>query len=416
MNGRHDNLSSYWERKTLPSTDNLAKNKDLFITGIRKVASVLHSLIPLFIIVLFSAALWTLHQSLKGYNYHQIMSTLGALPSHRLFLSFGLSILSYLILTGYDSLALYYIRHPIAYARTALASFISYAFSQNISLPLASGVPVRYRLYSGWGLSAAEIGKVVIFNILTFNLGFLTVTGVIFLFRPVEIPPSLHLPLFTSVRPLGMISLGLVAGYLVLGVLRKSPIKILGWEFALPAPSLSLVQITISSLDWIVSASVLYVLLPPAAALSFLTFFGIYILAQIAGMVSQVPGGLGVFEAIVLLLLSPWFPVSTIMGSLLAFRGIYYLCPLGVAAALLGAHEVTRKKAGYRSNCPHLWTLGSRTAASCVRLHRFYRWNDPPFFSGHTSSNDLALSGSAISSPCRLWKFPTFSPVWSAWG
>jgi len=274
------------------------------------------------------------------------MSTLQAIPSHHLFLSFGLSILSYLLLTGYDNLALYYIKHPIAYAKTALVSFISYAFSQNISLPLASGVPVRYRLYSGWGLSAAEIGKVVIFNALTFNLGFLTVAGVIFLLRPVVVPLSLHLPLFYFARPFGTVSLLLVAGYLVLGVLRKRPIRILGWEFGLPAPIFSLAQITISSLNWIVSASVLYVLLPPAAALSFLTFFSIYILAQIAGMISQVPAGLGVFEAIVLLLLSPYFPVSTIMGSLLAFRGIYYLCPLGVAAALLGAHEVIERKQG----------------------------------------------------------------------
>ena len=332
------------KEKTVPLTDNLSNDKGFFINGVGKVASVLRSLLPLLIIILFSVALWTLHRSLKGYNYHQIMSTLEALPAHRLFLSLGLCILSYLLLTAYDSLALHYIRHPIAYARTALASFISYAFSQNISLPLASGVPVRYHLYSGWGLSAAEIGKVVIFNALTFNLGFLTVAGTIFLFRPVGIPPSLHLPFFTSVRPLGVVSLGLVAGYLVLGVLRKKPIKILGWEFGIPAPTLSLIQITISSLGWIASAGVLYVLLPPAAALSFLTFFGIYLLAQIAGMISQVPGGFGVFEAIVLLLLSPYFPVSTIMGSLLAFRGIYYLCPLGVAAALLGSHEALERK------------------------------------------------------------------------
>ncbi len=93
----------------MPSTDNLTKNKNFIITGVRKVASVLHRFIPLFIIILFSVALRTLHHSLKGYNYRQVMSTLQAIPSHRLFLSFGLCILSYLLLTGYDSLALYYI-------------------------------------------------------------------------------------------------------------------------------------------------------------------------------------------------------------------------------------------------------------------------------------------------------------------
>src|SRR4029450_10865085 len=120
--------------------------------------------------------------------------------------------------------------------------------------------------------------------------------------------------------------------YLVVSALRPQPFTFRGWEFRFPAPALSLAQVAISSLDWALASSVLYLRLPPTAPLSYPQFVGVYLLAQLAGLVSQVPGGLGVFETVMLLFLAPAIPPAVVLGSLFAYRGLDYLLPLGVVA------------------------------------------------------------------------------------
>ena len=303
----------------------------------------IHSLGSLLGLFFFLVALWILHHELKAYSVHDILQHLVGLPSYRLFPALALTFTSYLIMTGYDTLALRYIQHPLPYSKTALASFIGYAFSNNIGLSMIAGASVRYRLYSVWGLSAVEITKVVIFCSLTFWLGFFALGGLTFLLEPMAIPEALHLP-FNSARPLGMFLLALVVVFLLWSVLRKHPLILREWEFPLPSTRLFFSQIIVASLDWILAGSVLYALMPPMATLSLSGFIGIYMLAQLAGLLSQIPGGLGIFETVVLLLLSPILPASEILGVLLVYRGMYYLLPLGVATVLLGAQELLQRK------------------------------------------------------------------------
>jgi phosphatidylglycerol lysyltransferase len=304
-----------------------------------------HNISPLFGLLLFSVALWILHHELRDYHYHDIVRHLAEIPGPRLLLALALTVTSYLITTGYDTLALRYIQHSLAYPKIALASFIGYAFSNNIGLSMIAGASVRYRLYSEWGLSAIETTKVVAFCTLTLWIGFFSLGGVVFLFEPIMVPQALHLP-FSSIRPLGVIFLMLVGGYLLWSSLRTRPLKIREWEFSLPSTRLFLFQIAIASLDWALAGSVLYALLPAAATISWSGFLGVFLLAQIAGMASQIPGGLGVFESMIVLLLSPALPASSIFGSLLAYRAIYYLLPLALATVLLGFDEILQKKEG----------------------------------------------------------------------
>jgi len=161
-----------------------------------------HNIGPLFGIFLVAMAIWILHHELRAYHFHDIARHLRELPAHRLLLALAFTTLSYFILTGYDTLALRYIRHPLGYARTALASFIGYAFSNNIGFSAIAGASVRYRLYLAWGLSAIETTKVVIFASLTLWIGFCTIGGIILLFEPMLDFKALHLP-FASVHPLG---------------------------------------------------------------------------------------------------------------------------------------------------------------------------------------------------------------------
>ena len=114
----------------------------------------------------------------------------------------------------------------------------------------------------------------------------------------------------------------------------------------LPSLQLSLAQILVSSLDWSLAAAVLYTLLPASTPLSYSGFLEIYLLAMSAGVLSNVPGGLGVFETVVLLLLSPQVPAAAVLGSLLAYRGVYYFLPLALATGLLGIYEVHQRLKG----------------------------------------------------------------------
>ena len=100
----------------------------------------------------------------------------------------SLSAASYLLLTGYDTLGLRYARHALPYRRTALASFVGYAFCNTVGYSLVSGGSVRLRLYSGWGLSTLAITKVIAFCSVTFWLGFMAVGGVVFVAEPLAVP------------------------------------------------------------------------------------------------------------------------------------------------------------------------------------------------------------------------------------
>jgi uncharacterized membrane protein YbhN (UPF0104 family) len=235
---------------------------------------------PAIVLALLAIVVWVLQHQLRVFHYHDLTRSIAEIPRRRLCLALVLTALSYLVLTGYDVLAVHYIRHPLRYGKTALASFISYVFSYNIGLSILGSSAVRYRFYSAWGLSAAEISKVVAFCTLSFWIGVLSVAGVALLFEPSRLLAALPLP-FWVVRGLGVILLGLVAAYLVWSAARPAPLKLLKWEFPLPSTPFSLGQIGLSTLDWCLVGSICYVLLPSSSAVSYPAFLGIFVLAHI---------------------------------------------------------------------------------------------------------------------------------------
>jgi len=264
------------------------------------------------------------------------------LPASTLLVAAALTALSYLVLTGYDLLSLRYIGQSLAWWRAAFASFIGYAFSHNIGLTVFSGAPVRFRLYAAWGLSAVDIATVVAFNGLTFWLGMTTVAGLAFLLAGGTVPAGLHLPQ-TALRPVGVLCLTAAAVYLAACVVRRRPLRLGRWEVVPPRPRLAVAQLVLSILDWSVAAAVLWILLPAGSPVGFVHFLAVFMLAQALGLISQIPGGLGVFETVVVLLL-PSASTSAVLGSLLAYRLIYYLMPFVIAVGLFLAYELRARR------------------------------------------------------------------------
>jgi phosphatidylglycerol lysyltransferase len=298
---------------------------------------------PILSVALFLVAIWALHHQLQSYRFRDIILGLRSLSRRSVALAVLFTALNYLVLTGYDALALRYVQRSLSYGKVALASFIGYAFSNNVGVSLLAGSAVRFRLYSVWGLSTLEIAKVVAFYSVTFWVGLLGVGGTCFLFKPMPLPPQFHLP-FATTQPLGALLLLVLAAYLAATLALRRPLTIRQATFRLPSFGTACTQTLLSVLDWVLAAAVLYALLPAGAGLPFTGFLGIFLLGQFAGVVSHVPGGLGVFEGILLALLPAGIPGGAFFAALIAYRVIYYVLPLVAAAILLGGHEALQRR------------------------------------------------------------------------
>ncbi|WP_414573483.1 lysylphosphatidylglycerol synthase domain-containing protein [Nostoc sp. CCY 9925] len=293
----------------------------------------------LFGLLLLLLSSWAIAHELHEYNYRDILNSLAAIPKTRLSWGIWLTAFGYLVMIGYDILGFNYINRSLSWNKIAFTNFISSTFSNTIGFALLTGSAIRYRFYANWGMSAVAIAQIIAFANFTFWLGMFAIAGLTFITNPLTIPTQLHLP-FTTVRPIGIIFLLLITIYLLGSILIKQPLIIHQQEFRFPPLPISLAQIAISSLDWILAAAVLYVLLPSNTSLSYLDLLAIYLLAMFAGVVSNIPGGLGVFETVVLLFLSSKISAVAVLGSLLAYRGVYYFLPLLLAAGLLGIYEM----------------------------------------------------------------------------
>jgi uncharacterized membrane protein YbhN (UPF0104 family) len=298
-------------------------------------------------IALILVAFFILHSVIRTYHYHDVVRALGAISRWRIAGSVVLTVLGYLALAGYDFVALRYLGHPFPFRTVLPIAFISYAAANSAPISVLTGGGVRYRLYARLDLSPTEAAQVTAFNVVTYVAGLFTIAGVLFLVEPLGIPKLLHLP-FTSARPIGIAFLLCVAGYLLLATFGHGSLHLWRWEFTIPSPRLVLHQIGISSADWLLSGAALYVLFPALLGVGYPRFMGAFLLAQIAALVSPLPGGLGIFELLVLLLLHDEAPQAAMLGSLLAYRVIYYLIPLLIAAVLLAVDAVRQRRRGAR--------------------------------------------------------------------
>lgn len=297
--------------------------------------------------VILCLAFWALHHTLKEYHYRDVIRSLRSIPPLRALLALALTLCGYLVLTTYDTLALRYVRNPLPYKKIAQASFVSYAITHNLGLSFLTGGSVRFRMYSSWGLSAFDIAKVVAFCHLTVWLGFSSAAAPVFLFEPLAFPGPVHSRLETS-QPIGVLFLCFLAAYGIWTLAFRRTLRLWGWEFAPPSPRIAIAQIAAGCMDWIFASAVFYVLLPVGMGLPYRQFLAMYLVSVVAGIISQVPGGLGVFDTLMLLYLEPFIAPSELAGTLISFRIIYYFLPLGVAGILLGAHEILERKESVR--------------------------------------------------------------------
>jgi phosphatidylglycerol lysyltransferase len=289
-------------------------------------------------VALFGLALFWLHHVLAQYRWQDILAHVNAIPTSRFLAAVALTCAGYGCLTLYDALGLNFAGVRVPYPRLALISFMGYAIGHNVGLNTLSGGAVRYRAYSPLGLTAKQIGTVIAFGTLTFVLGAAVLLGLSLLSQAGMSGSVLHVHPSVVVLA-GCVLLGGVGSYLWLAFSRHKSLRYGKIVIPIPKGRVALAQIAVASADLLCAAGVLYVLLPPQATIGFAEFAGLYLIAITAGIISNVPGGVGVFESVLLLIFRS-VPPDQLLGALLAYRIIYYFGPFGVALALLGTHEI----------------------------------------------------------------------------
>jgi phosphatidylglycerol lysyltransferase len=294
------------------------------------------------ILLLVALGLSALHHLTRSVRLSDVRSAFYAIDPRQIMLAVGFTIASYVALTFYDVIALRVIGRPLRWRTAATASFTSYTLSHNLGLGLLTGGSARYRVYAAAGLDGPDIARVIAIASATFWFGVFTVTGLGLLFHEGPITVEGWMLAQGVVRWVGG---AVVAGALALILLcHLRPGQRIGWRawsVPLPTPAQAVAQIGIASLDLTCASAALFVLLPGASIDLLPAFLLAYALAIIVALVSHVPGGIGVFEAVVLATV----PVdrTDLFAALIAYRVLYYLAPLALGIALLAWDEARRR-------------------------------------------------------------------------
>ena len=281
----------------------------------------------LFFFVLAAFMLWW---QLREYSLSDIFHALVNIPFINLVAACIACALGYLALSAYDYLALRYIGAGgrVSWWKWMLAGMLGFAISNNAGNAVVSGGAIRYRLYTRWRISGADIVKMITFSGFTFFLGFSAIVIAGYFLVPSHILDK-SVGASVGINTLFIICTAVVVAYLIATLIfDHKTLKIGKIKFEVPKTRTALLQILLGATDSVLAGLVLYFCLTPFVHIPFGTYIGLFVIAQATGVFSQVPGGIGVFESIFLLALPDTVDKADIFGALLAYRIIYYVLPL----------------------------------------------------------------------------------------
>ncbi|WP_417722210.1 bifunctional lysylphosphatidylglycerol flippase/synthetase MprF [Salipiger sp.] len=287
---------------------------------------------------LFAAGGWALYRMLAPVHLRDVMEMVRATPLRTILLALICTFGGYVALIGYDWSALRYIGRKLPLPVIAAGGFLGYAIGNNLGAGPVTGGAVRYRIYSALGLSPYDIAAISVFGSVAFGSGASLIGLGALAWHPHALDAFLPWPPGVIRWSALAIIAALCAAMLALS-LRQAPFTLRGLTFRPPSPGLMAGQFVFTAVETLLSALVLYILLPTGGG-AFPTFLAVFSVAVMAGVLSHVPGGVGVFETIIIAALPATVPVSEAAAGLLLFRMVYYLVPFAVALALMALAEL----------------------------------------------------------------------------
>lgn len=316
------------------STTNKAANEKPKKTWVNRLSQML----TIFFFILVPVLLYML---VKNLEWQEVKDSISSFNLSTLLLGFAIAMTSYGVFSSYDLLARHYVKHTLPATKVLPSAFVCYAANLNLSAWVGS-FAVRLRLYSRLGLSVGDISKIISINIITNWLGYIVLAGIIFSLRLLNLPDSWSV----GDQALQFIGFGLLlvaAGYLLAcGFATRRTWKIRAYEITLPTFTFAILQAVMGAFNWCLMGLLVFVLLPDGA--SYPAVLGILLICSIAGVVTHIPAGLGVLEAVFLAMLQHEFSKGQIIAALLGYRTLYFLIPLAIAVIVYLVLEKTAKK------------------------------------------------------------------------
>lgn len=294
---------------------------------------------PLLWLPLLGLAAWVLADRLRSIDFHDVKQQLLALPPLTMLIGVAFSAGVYALVGLYEGIAVRMASGRRIYATAFRTALIANPIGRAIGLALVSGGALRYRMYAAAGLSARQVASVVVIAAMPyfFSVGWLIDLSL--LFNAGTAAQALRLST-GAVLWLGAIGLAKDLGWLAFVIWRQRPLMIGGQAAPLPTIRDAALQFAIGLLQISLMTAILYLFMPPELNMSWPAFIAIYCIAFVAGQLSNVPAGLGVLEAALLLML-PQVPPAKLLGAVLAYRAVFEILPLLVALGLLVGFEST---------------------------------------------------------------------------
>ncbi|MGQ4879290.1 lysylphosphatidylglycerol synthase domain-containing protein [Billgrantia sp. LNSP4103-1] len=264
----------------------------------------------------------------RNVDWPAVAETLTSYSPLTLLGGLALTVASYLAFCSYDLLGKKYTGHELPAKRVLLVAFVCYAFNLNLGAWVGS-LAMRYRLYTRLGLDVGTVTRILSISLIANWLGYMILAGIIFSARLLALPSSWELGA-TGLQIIGFGLLFVSFAYLAACRFSKRRVwHVRGHEIILPPLRLALMQAALGAANWTLMATLIYLLLPEG--LFFPSILGILLISSIAGVITHIPAGLGVLEAVFLALLQHQVAPSQILAALIGYRALYFLVPLTAA-------------------------------------------------------------------------------------
>jgi len=300
---------------------------------------ILHKLGVAVSVTVIGIACYVLYHMLRNIDTFEVIEAIKSTETRSIALAALFVAAGYFTLTFYDLFAVRTIgRSDIPYRINAFAAFTSYSIGHNVGASVFTGGAVRYRIYSAWGLNAIDVAKICFLAGLTFWLGNAAVLGIGIAYHPEaaswvdQLPPWLN-------RTIAIAIIICLVSYVIWVWKQPRNVGRGPWTVVLPGGPLTLLQIVIGIVDLGFCALAMYTLVPDEPNLGFVVVAVIFVSATLLGFASHSPGGLGVFDAAMLVGL--WqMDKEDLLAGMLLFRVLYYIAPFVISVILLTFREV----------------------------------------------------------------------------
>ena len=301
----------------------------------------------LVIVLALAISSFLLYRTLTQYDFAELVESIRSVPPSTLLAAIAWAAASYACLTANDWLAVRNAGRPLPYRQTALTSFVALSFGHNIGFAALSSGAIRYRFYAKGGLGIADVAKVIVFCGCTIFLGMFILGVAALVARPDFAEQLTGIPQ-SEVRAIGFGLAAVPCAYLAASILLRRPLRFFGYSFEMPGPNFVLGQFIVGTVNFLFVAACLDATISAIADVHYFEVLSAFILANTATILTHTPGGLGVIETVVLLVLQR----PDLIGAVLLFRFVYFLLPLCLGAMLFAVAELRWRFGGGKSEVP----------------------------------------------------------------